>query len=137
MPYYFEISLDQFSKIHRSDICESYEEHRDAKDDKIFGLFEGYPGGDEMQADEPALPPPDTMEPLKRYFLIQKIHDLIKKLDQLNIEHQSLYTISTFIDSFSYSTLLIIMQKVLEDIQIQVAGLAQVAGSKKEAPADA
>lgn len=118
MPYYFEISMDQFSTIHRGD-----------RDDK---LFEGYPGGDEMQDGEPAPPPPDTMEPLKRYFLIQKIHDLIKKLDQLNIEHQSLYTISTFIDSFSYSTLLIIMQKVLEDIQAQVSLAAKAAGSKEE-----
>lgn len=60
--------------------------------------------------------------PIKRYFLIQRLFMLNDKLNQLRIKNDVLNLVITFIDSFSYSSLLSLSNKLVEDIYLQVKG---------------
>lgn len=74
--------------------------------------------------DENATPPTDQSDalfiPIKRYYLIQKLHALNNKLNQLRIKNTVLSLVIDFIDSFSYESLLKISNKMIEEIYIQV-----------------
>lgn len=58
--------------------------------------------------------------PIKRYYLMQKLHSLNNKLNQLRIKNTVLSIVISFIDSFSYENLLAISNKLIEEIQMQV-----------------
>jgi hypothetical protein len=60
--------------------------------------------------------------PIKRYFLIQRLFTLNDKLNQLRIKNDVLNLVITFIDSFSYASLLSLSNKLVEDIYLQVKG---------------
>jgi hypothetical protein len=55
--------------------------------------------------------------PLKRYYLIQKLHDLKTKLGQYNITNENLDIVIRFINSFSYNALLILATALISDIE--------------------
>lgn len=61
-----------------------------------------------------------SLIPIKRYFLIQKLFALNEKLSQLRIRNDILSLVITFIDSFSYESLLQISDKIAEEVAIQV-----------------
>jgi hypothetical protein len=61
-----------------------------------------------------------SLIPIKRYFLIQKLFALNDKLNQLRIKNDILNLVITFVDSFSYESLLSLSNKIAEEIYLQV-----------------
>jgi len=79
----------------------------------------------DMLADEDGLEEPvqdvnTSSIPIKRYYLIQKLFALNDKLNQLRIRNDVLRLVISFVDSFTYESLLSITNKLAEEIYIQV-----------------
>jgi hypothetical protein len=70
--------------------------------------------GDISQAED------TTLIPIKRYYLIQKLFALNDKLNELRIKNDVLSLVISFVDSFSYQSLLALTNKFVEDIYLQV-----------------
>lgn len=88
------------------------------QDDEQFDFSE-----EELEASEGDATSQDvdsSLIPIKRYFLIQKLFALNEKLSQLRIRNDILSLVITFIDSFSYESLLQISDKIAEEVAIQV-----------------
>jgi hypothetical protein len=69
--------------------------------------------------------------PIKRYFLVKKIYALNEKLNQLHVKNEVLNFLVNFIDDFSYDVLLVIMKKLVEEIQLQIQSQGQTIIYKK------
>jgi hypothetical protein len=79
----------------------------------------------DMLADEDGLEEPvnnvnTSSIPIKRYYLIQKLFALNDKLNQLRIRNDVLRLVISFVDSFTYESLLSITNKLAEEIYMQV-----------------
>jgi len=79
--------------------------------------FENEEGVDEQEDSSAA-----GLVPIKRYYLIQQLFALNDKLNELRIKNDVLNLVITFIDSFSYQSLLSLSNKLVEDIYLQVKG---------------
>lgn len=79
--------------------------------------FESEEGVDEQEDSSAA-----GLVPIKRYYLIQQLFALNDKLNELRIKNDVLNLVITFIDSFSYQSLLSLSNKLVEDIYLQVKG---------------
>jgi hypothetical protein len=65
--------------------------------------------------------PDSTLIPIKRYYLIQKLFALNDKLNELRIRNDILSLVISFVDSFSYQSLLALTNKFVEEIYLQVS----------------
>lgn len=75
---------------------------------------------DSGEAGDPTQEKDDSLKAVKRYYLIQKIFALNDKLNQLRINNDVLNLVISFIDSFSYESLLSLSNRLVEDIYMQV-----------------
>ena len=75
---------------------------------------------DSGEAGDPTQEVDDSLKAVKRYYLIQKIFALNDKLNQLRINNDVLNLVISFIDSFSYESLLSLSNRLVEDIYMQV-----------------
>ena len=66
-----------------------------------------------------------TLIPIKRYYLIQKLFALNDKLNELHINNDVLNIVISFIDSFSYESLLKLTNKFVEEVYFQITGKSQ------------
>jgi hypothetical protein len=85
------------------------------------GDLEGGEGMDEESFQQP--PEPPEVEPLKKYYLIQKITDLRAKLQDQNIRNQDLDNVLKFTDNLSYMTLLGLTNALLPDLEETITRL--------------
>jgi hypothetical protein len=75
---------------------------------------------DSGEAGDPTQEIDDSLKSVKRYYLIQKIFALNDKLNQLRINNDVLNLVISFIDSFSYESLLSLSNRLVEDIYTQI-----------------
>lgn len=92
------------------------------------------PQMDEEMQDEsiPETSPFEVFTPVKRYYLIQKIRDLSDRLNQLNIKNNALNVVLTFVDSFSYDSLKIIISQIMIEVKQQVEQIKKEHGGSTE-----
>ena len=76
--------------------------------------------GDEDGTGDISEDPNTSLIPIKRYYLIQKLFALYDKLNELRIKNDVLNLVISFIDSFTYESLLSLSSKLVEDIYLQV-----------------
>jgi hypothetical protein len=76
---------------------------------------EGEEGNEETFQQQQSESP--EIEPLKKFYLIQKITDLRAKLQDQNIRNQDLDNILKFTDNLSYVTLLGLTNALLPDLE--------------------
>jgi hypothetical protein len=86
---------------------EGYDEEGDLDGD-------GNPDGESFQQQQTESP---EIEPIKKFYLIQKITDLRAKLQEQNIRNQDLDNILKFTDNLSYMTLLGLTNAILPDLE--------------------
>jgi hypothetical protein len=79
------------------------------------GDLEGEEGNEETFQQQQSESP--EIEPLKKFYLIQKITDLRAKLQDQNIRNQDLDNILKFTDNLSYVTLLGLTNALLPDLE--------------------
>ena len=89
----------------------------DLEDGEDEGENEEY-NGEYIQQEAPEI------EPLKKYYLIQKITELRLQLQEHNIRNKDLDNVLKFVDNLSYNTLLSLVNAVLPDIEELLARLA-------------
>jgi hypothetical protein len=77
---------------------------------------------DSGEAGDPTQEIDDSLKSVKRYYLIQKLFALNDKLNQLRINNDVLNLVISFVDSFSYESLLSLSNRLVEDIYLQVKG---------------
>lgn len=71
-----------------------------------------------------------TLIPIKRYYLIQKLFALNDKMNELRIKNDVLSLVISFIDSFSYESLLALTNKFVEEIYLQVKDKSELPKDK-------
>ncbi len=98
----------------------------------FFELFEQQNYPQEEMPEQQEVSPFEVLTPVKRYYLIQKIRDLSDRLNQLNIKNNALNIVITFIDSFSYESLKIIMSQIMDEVKHQMAQQKQIDGRSTE-----
>ena len=67
--------------------------------------------------------PPD-LAPLKRYYLISKLKELDDQLANYNIKNDELDIIIKFVNNLSYSSLLLLSNVAIQNIEDQIARLS-------------